>query len=705
MGAMSSLLLALLALLGAPSGDDALLIQGQGLTLGFSAQTGGLRTVQGPGPAHPFIRNAAEAPLLWRLVLKDGHGDRAITMDNTKAGPPAVTREAGKLTMAWKDVALPKDAGTLDVRVECTLPEKSDAAELRLYATSNCADRGLWEVQFPVIAPVCEKGSADVAVGRGTWGALYEKAEEEISGEYPSGNFPMQLMLVQEGGNGLYLAAQDAAAMFKEFELYPGGEFHVSTRAVDMGVPGNRYEAPYPFVLAAYRGGWMDGCKRYRAWAVKDAPWTRKGPLAQRTDVPEGIKHVCAWLLGGGSAAEAVPQIGQFAGAVGAPVGVHWYNWHEIPFDTHYPDYFPTKPGFAEGVAALKKEGIVVMPYINARLWDTGNEDFAAAKPASTKDEDGDVTIEEYGSGAKLAVMCPTQALWQKKVEEIIHRLGEECGVNAVYMDQIASAPPRVCFDKAHGHALGSGDWWVSGYRTLLTPIKEWCAEPSRSIGLTTENDAECYMDNVDGLLIWTPRSENDIPMNMAVYSGYTLYFASNRAFAFGDEGYCLCQARDFTWGAQLGWDGPEILQPQHIDKLMFLSRLARLRAKALNYVVYGELLEVLRPVNEVPKITGKWNTPKGDAPVTLPAAHAALWRGQDGSLAVLMANADKEARQFVFHFDADRVTAVSGESWSATAQSLSEEKPLGAFTGRQFDVAVDLPPRDALILHLHKGK
>ena len=100
---------------------------------------------------------------------------------------------------------------------------------------------------------------------------------------------------------------------------------------------------------------------------------------------------------------------------------------------------------------------------------------------------------------------------------------------------------------------------------------------------------------------------------------------------------------RDFVWGTQLGWDGIAILEPPHRAKLEFLGRLARLRAAARDYLVYGELLEVLEPTNEVPSLSGTWNTPDGDGPVTLPAVHGALWRGHDGSAGILLANADTE--------------------------------------------------------------
>jgi hypothetical protein len=338
------------------------------------------------------------------------------------------------------------------------------------------------------------------------------------------------------------------------------------------------------------------------------------------------------------------------------------------------------------------------MPYINSRLWDTANENFQSARPASVKNVRGEVTIKEYGSGAKLAVMCPTQPLWQDKVAEIIRRLGDECGVNAVYLDQIASAPPRMCFDTGHNHNVGSGPWWVDGYRTLLAPIKHWTTTGDRSIGLTSENNAEPYMDNVDAHLIWTQRSEDEIPMIAAVYSGYTLYFASNRAFAYGDTSYCLCQARDFVWGTQLGWDGVDVLKPEHEQKLRFLSRLAKLRARAIDYFVYGELVKVLKLGAEIPQLSGTWDKPGGEGPVVLPAVHAARWTGRDGSIAVAFANADTAPHQVTFRgppiagdtagrtrWRIERMTADSSEEWRG-------DKP------ESTTLSAEIPGRDAVI-------
>lgn len=681
---------------------DLATIANDQLTVGFDKASGGLADVSTPEGSGDLIPIPPTTPLLWELHFHSAQGEE-LRMDNSQAPAPQVTQTGASLTLEWKDLTLAQEAASLDVTATCELPSEGDTGLLRLRVDNRSARWGLWDISFPVIRGLGEAGTTDVAMSRGTWGRLFQDPTDQIQGEYPSHSLPMQFILLQNEDHGLYLAAQDPEARFKTFAIQVGNEFRVTTRVNDMGVPGSDWTAPYPFALSIYKGSWMDGCKKYRAWVTQNAPWTTKGPLNKRADVPDTIKSICAWLLASGGPDEVAPAVRQFADAIGVPVGVHWYNWHEIPFDTFYPNYFPTKPGFSEAVKDLVSSGVTVMPYINARLWDTANDNFEQARPVSVKNEEGEVTIEEYGSGAKLAVMCPTQALWQEKVEEIIHGLGEECGVNAVYLDQIASAPPRVCFDSSHNHALGSGAWWVDGYRALLTPIKQWCMTEGRSIGLTTENNAEPYMDNVDAHLIWTPRSDDEIPMVTAVYSGYTLYFASNRAFAYGDTSYCLCQARDFVWGTQLGWDGVDILAPEHQEKLNFLSRLARLRAKALDYFVYGELVEVLDPSNEIPMLSGTWNSPGGDGPISLPAVHAARWLAEDGSIAVAIANAETASHEFSFAWTGGDGTSVSPKGWRVERVTADAREELPDQEGNVFTHAVDVPGRDGVIIIFRK--
>lgn len=623
-----------------------------GLTLEFAPEAAGLGLSRLASHGQTLVASAEPKPLLWRIELRSEDNEaKPITLDNRVAAKASATPSAEGLALRWDQIALPDEPSIMAVEVR--IVRKGDAATQWTIEVECCSKRyGVWDVSFPVMANIGGEVRPDVAVSRGNWGMLYRECKDRQTGSYPSYQWPAQFLCVNRGGSGLYLACHDPQAWPKRFSLTPGGEFHFLVHAPHRGVAGIGYRPRWPVVLAAYRGEWWVGAKLYRTWALADAPWTHKGPIAGRKDTPRALRELGLWMLGGGHAKEVVPKMHEAARFFQVPVGIHWYNWHEIPFDTYYPNYFPTKPGFAEGVKELVAKGMVVMPYINGRLWDSGNENFKEAFPFACKTPDGKPYLEEYGSGRKLACMCPATPFWQKKVQEICRRLMEECGVNAIYIDQIGAAAPQLCHDKSHGHPIGGGSHWVDGYRQMLTPIMEMAHADGRDVIITTENNAEPYMDNVNAFLTWNPRYDNEIPMMPAVYSGYTIYFSSPSAVNDDLRAFCASQGRDWLWGCQLGWMGFELLAPENRAKAEYLRELARQRLAAAKFMVYGELLGEVKPLNEVPKIEVTWNRGwgnKGAHQAILPAIMATLWRAADGQLAVAMTNWDDSEHAFRF--------------------------------------------------------
>jgi len=638
-------------------------LRNEEMTLRFASEREGLGLVGLTGGDHEFLRPTNAPALLWRLVFRDAQGE-TVTVDNT--GTPGVfqRRREGEQTVGelrWRDVPLgtpppapPSEGGegggTLDVRVTVELAGGSETSLWRIYVDNRSERYGLWEVHFPVFGSLPPPGAADVAVPRSNWGYLYRKLEGGQGGSYPSANWPIQMLTVNEGESGLYLAAHDPGAYPKQFSYQPGGTFHFLTYPGGMGVPGSDFDAPFPVAVGVYQGDWWVGAKRYRQWALAHAPWTKRGPLTERGDVPAKVKHLGLWMLGGGFRDEVVPNMLRAQEFFGVPLGLHWYNWHEIPFDVHYPNYFPPKPGFAEGVGELTERGMIAMPYINGRLWDQANENWAEARPFAAQPWDGENYTEVYGSGAKLAPMCPATRFWQDKVNEIVGRLIRECGVNAIYIDQIAAAGPQLCFNPGHGHPLGGGTHWVDGYRELLRRVKEQAAG---KVGITSENNAEPYMDGVDEFLIWNPRHEDEIPLMTAVYSGYTLYFASPVTLDTGDLSFCMAQGRDFVWGCQLGWMGFDLLDEAHRAKAEYLRTLGQYRAVAHKFLVEGELLGELRPDEPVPEVHGTWNSWSATWPAATPAVMGTIWRAPDGTLGLVMTNVDDQPHPFTYTFDA----------------------------------------------------
>ncbi len=319
--------------------------------------------------------------------------------------------------------------------------------------------------------------------------------------------------------------------------------------------------------------------------------WPALGPDG-RADTPQWMRELPAWALASGSPASVVPQMKRFAEALGVPVGVHWYNWHQIPFDNDYPHYFPTLDGFKEGVADLQSGQVYVMPYINGRLWDTrdrGQEDFEftkVAKPAATKDEKGEPYVESYGSKetdgspVRLAAMCPTTEVWRNKVHEIVGRLTNECGVKAVYIDQVAAASPQLCCDRSHGHPTGGGDWWTAGYWEMLNRIHK-DLPPDRM--LTTECNAEPYAHVFDGYLTWHWQYDGQVPAFPAVYGGALQMFGrAYRGGATKDLALRMKAGQQLVFGEQIGWLSPSVVDEAGEFCVLPASGAAALAAEAI---------------------------------------------------------------------------------------------------------------------------
>jgi hypothetical protein len=378
---------------------------------------------------------------------------------------------------------------------------------------------------------------------------------------------------------------------------------------------------------------------------------------------------------------------------------VHWYNWHQIPFDDDYPHYFPTKPGFVEGVAELQAASVRVMPYINGRLWDKDTDDFeSVALPGATKGRDGTPYIETYGSGQELAPMCPTQPVWRDKVKEIVLRLvGPECNVDGVYIDQVAAAAPRLCYDASHGHPLGGGHWWtMDGYWPMLTGLLKTMAERYPDKMLTTECSAEPYVQCFDAYLTWHYQHENAVPAVAAVCGEKMLFFS--RAYKGNDQlAHRMKNAQALVFGEQLGWGPPEIIDTNPTTAA-HLRRCARVRHQLLPYLAHGKLVRPPMVSGDIPDVTADWAW-SGTWNVTDSALQRGAWQGEDGSVALIFANSTEEAIDFTWDFNA-AAYGLTGDSLKAeevreTSRTAMEPLP-GAFNRE-----MSLGPLDVVALVL----
>ncbi len=478
-----------------------------------------------------------------------------------------------------------------------------------------------------------------------------EKDSREDSAIYPAGfgaSMPW-FALWNDRGMGLYYAALSAKAGMKTLNMKLQAD---RSAKMEFNCPayqpsGSRPTlTPCDIVLRPYEGDWFDAAMIYKKWMKENSYWHEQVQWGKngRTDTPQWMKELCIWAMGSDEEVKA------FRRAIGIPVGFHWYNWHQIPFDNDYPHYIPARAQFAEKVKSLQEEGVYVMPYINGRLWDThdhGTSDSlftSYALPAATKTrENGNPNIEDYGSkesdgsNVKLAVMCPSTDLWQNKMKEVVLTLLSPTdkggyGVNAVYMDQIAAAPPAPCWDESHPHEKGSSDWWVPAYTKLLQGIRKEMPEGKM---LTTESNADGYTGVMDGFLTWQFQSNHQVPAFAAVYGGMIQLFG--RSNNFTQESLLATRmklAQSLVFGEQLGWLSASITKDE--ERFGYLKQLALLRYKFRAYFYNGEMVHAPALRGENPVCEVEWVF-HGPTPIENPSVLTSAWRMNDKKHAIVI--------------------------------------------------------------------
>ncbi len=366
-------------------------------------------------------------------------------------------------------------------------------------------------------------------------------------------------------------------------------------------------------IWKTFCGDWYDATRIYRDWVRNNASWFPKLGPEGRVSTPLWMKQLCVWGRVFGTADKVVPIGKKFRETLGIPVGLHWYQWHEIPFDNDYPHYFPAKKGFSEGVRELQQAGCYVVPYTNGHLWDTRdreNEDWQFSKigkAGACKHSDGSIFKESYrskekdGSKVVLAAMCPGSKEWKNKIAENVKKIAVDNGLNGVYMDQIACVGPIMCEDTEHGHPLRGGTWWTGEYKKLLLAAR--ATIPQDKI-FSSESNAETYADVLEGMVCWHIENENTVPAYSTIYSG--VVFQYGRSYDSNVRAMLMKWGQELVYGEQLGWFPPEFMD--HPDKLNYFRPLIRFRYHLIDYFYKGEGIRPPKLLDPIPAYSENWN-------------------------------------------------------------------------------------------------
>lgn len=666
-----------------------------------------------------FVLTLRDAETRESMALGADAGWRSVTVDKSRSG----------FRLKWSNPTDSRLDG-VDVIIHGQPDPRQHAIRWSLQVENRSPRWSLWRVVFPQVA-VADLGEGATVlfprgpgeIQRGVW-----HRDFRYNSTYPNGWCSMQFMAAYTetpSPTGLYFALHDPMGSTKDLGLRSQPAQRSVRLFFDIPVP-NMGKARNSFTLSGQavwqllRGDWYDAARIYRQWVIREARWYPRGENASSRlhnvgawaaprplkTFREWMRDLPAWSLASGGAQEVVPPVEEFAKYCGVPVGFHWYCWHQIPFDNDYPHYFPVKPGFAEGVQRLRRAGVFVMPYINGRLWDTrdkGMEDFEfsmVAKPAATKDEQGNPYTEVYGSkeadgsSVRLAVMCPTTALWQNKVREIVLRLFNEYGVNAVYIDQVAAAPPVLCFDPSHGHPLGGGHWWNEGYWQMLGRIRQ---EMPSDRAITTECNAEPFIAWFDGYLTWHWQHEGQVPAFPAIYSQAVQMFGrAYRGGATKDLALRMKAAQQLVFGEQIGWIDPSIVREE--QNARFLRQMILLRWRYRHFFTHGEMARPPELQGDIPTVRADWQW-GGEWWVSAPAVYTGAWQlPEQKRLVLFFVNVADEPVTATMRFNPSAYAIGTKQVQIKEIQGADGDAGRGQTVSSRFERRLSLPAHQAVV-------
>ena len=633
-----------------------------------------------------------EASGIGVLSLRDLAQDTELLSTNRVPLFTLVLRPVG----SKEEVRLNADEGWQELRLHKTRegleaywgkPADTNFADLSVVATARADQRhhawrwkfhvqnpsktwSVWHVFFPQLALADFAQHGNVFVPRGPGEVQRDLGDRTFTytGKYTDAWCTMQFMADYRDGDhptGLYVAMHDPWGSYKQISLLrdPGFEsvrMRFDHPAPDMGRGATDFILSGEAVWQLLRGDWFDASQIYKAWARKEAKWWPRLTTEGRADTPLWMRQLNVWAQTSGGPADCVSRVQEFQQFLGVPIGFHWYGWHQIPGDNDYPHYFPAVPGFALGIHELQQSPIFVMPYINGRLWDTldrGTNDWQFSRlglPGASKNESGQPYIETYaskesnGDRVRLAVMCPTTAVWQQTVSNLVWQLLAECGARSVYIDQVAAATPMLCMDPTHGHPLGGGHWWNQGYWQMLDSIR--AAMPPGTM-LTTECNGEPFIRWFDGYLTWTWERRGQVPAFPAVYGGTVQMFG--RAYGGGetkDLALRMKAAQQLVFGEQIGWLDPGIVREQ--ANADFFRRVVTTRARVNRYFYSGEMARPPKLTGSIPPVAADWQW-SGHLWITNDAVFTGAWQlPKARQLLMIFANVSDDLVPATIRFD-----------------------------------------------------
>ncbi|MBQ9771210.1 MAG: hypothetical protein IJW23_05225 [Lentisphaeria bacterium] len=478
---------------------------------------------------------------------------------------------------------------------EVRISFRHDGTDLR-YGSIQCRNnRGKFfmeELHFPVItANVTGEFKSFHGAGQG-W--LITLSEKEYFTTHPMRS--LQMTAGFAGNQGIYLDARDKQYNLKESYWEKIGD-RVTGKITHL-LPyrkGRNAELKFECGIGLFEGAWFEAAKIYRKWAETTPNFKKKFKKNPMREI-----GIWAWNRGPGD--HVSDPIIKLSKDAGVPAALDWYWWHKNPYDTDYPEFWPPREGktkFTQTLAKLKKAGVYTQVYVNGMAWDMEAPSFPEGGMDSVViNQDGSVygIVFNTYTKRKLCFTCGQGKPFQDRLEQVLANI-IGTGIPGVYLDMIGAANVTPCYNPAHKHSHGGGNYHISGNRKFLERLHK------RFPGtvFSTEDCNESLLGCFESMIVLHPSCERlassyhagveCVPAYSAVYHGIAALFG-NYAIIDGIPPW------DPLWPDKDRWQGEEEWEKLLPDQ--FCCELART-------VIWGMQPTVCKLTMEQANLNGRY--------------------------------------------------------------------------------------------------
>ncbi len=524
----------------------------------------------------------------------------------------------------------------------------------------------------------------------------------------------------------LFLAAPDAGYYHKDFSIEPGKN---SFSMICSNMPSYKswprdpvnnsdrvfaYTTPYVYKLGTYTGGIGTGAEIFRE-LVKGMPHMRKGKIrdadgnAHNTN-PQLLDTVY-WGKYYHAANKVVPEMLDAFKTLQVPCGLHWYRYYVNMFDDNNLDYLPTMPFFREGVEALKRQGLLVAPYICFAMWDPDTESFRRKGmiDSALKERDGSIMIWNLSEGPNYW-MNPASKKWRDEYIALADKMFGQFGINAQYIDVLPTASKQG-YDPNLGTIHG-GNYWSRGNNQMLDDLHRSINRFEKDAVILGEGFSDDSLAGIDCSYVMGG------PLFSLIYHDYSCSYGSDIHQGQPADHYRWGIGRMFHYGSQLSLSsyGPVPFDGKKQPGDRLLVNLAQAWHQAGNkFLNGGRGIETA----QVPEASLTGRAPVGivSDKITVrisnrnytwrgPALVGSSWEAYDNSIGITIANITDISRKGKLIIQPEFLKpagSVLYQTWPLPVKKIAEldmSKPfildfeVEADQGAIFELAGDRPPQ-----------